>query len=130
LPTHVIYPTGGGTGLIGMWKVFREMCMLGWLPRDVALPRMIVAQAEGCAPIVRAVREGTDRAIAWENPRTHAAGLRVPGPLGDRFILRAVRESGGYAVAISEDDIRSATNWLARETGIDAAPEGGCAIAV
>lgn len=130
LPTHIIYPTGGGTGLIGMWKVFRELCSLGWLPRAEMLPRMIVAQANGCAPIVRAVQEGADRATPWENPRTHAAGLRVPSPLGDRLILRAVRESGGDAVAISEDDIRSATHEMARETGIDAAPEGGCALAV
>jgi threonine synthase len=130
LPTHIIYPTGGGTGLIGMWKVFRELCAMGWLPRGVNLPRMIVAQASGCAPIVRALQEGSDRATPWESPRTHAAGLRVPGPLGDRLILRAVRESEGDAVAVSEDDIRAATAELGRETGIDAAPEGGCALAV
>ena len=130
LPTHIIYPTGGGTGLIGMWKVFRELCEMGWLPRDVAMPKMIVAQAMGCAPIVRALREKADRATPWENPQTHAAGLRVPGPLGDRLILRAVRESGGDAVAISEDDIRAATSLIGRATGIDAAPEGGCALAV
>jgi threonine synthase len=130
LPTHIIYPTGGGTGLIGMWKVFRELCSVGWLPRAVTMPRMIVAQASGCAPIVRAHEAGADRATPWQNPRTHAAGLRVPGPLGDRLILRAVKESGGDAVAISEDDIRSATALIARETGIDAAPEGGCALAV
>ena len=129
LPSHIIYPTGGGTGLIGMWKAFRELCALGWLPRGITLPRMIVAQASGCAPIVRALQEGADRATPWHNPRTHAAGLRVPGPLGDRLILRAVKESGGDAVAISEDDIRAATHALARETGIDAAPEGGCALA-
>jgi threonine synthase len=130
LPTHIIYPTGGGTGLIGMWKVFRELCTLGWLPPGIQLPRMVVAQATGCAPIVRAFQEGADRAKAWENPQTHAAGLRVPGPLGDRLILRAVRESSGDAVAVSEDEIRSATEWLTRETGVDAAPEGGCALAV
>jgi threonine synthase len=78
---------------------------------------------------VRALQEGADRATPWHNPRTHAAGLRVPGPLGDRLILRAVKESGGDAVAISEDDIRAATHALTRETGIDAAPEGGCALA-
>lgn len=130
LPTHIIYPTGGGTGLIGMWKVFAELKQLGWLPSDVAMPRMIVAQATGCAPIVRAWQEKSDRAKPWENPQTHAAGLRVPGPLGDRLILRAVRESGGDAVAASEDQIRAATEWLGRETGVDAAPEGGCALAV
>ena len=130
LPTHIIYPTGGGTGLIGMWKVFRELCNIGWLPRGVRMPAMIVAQAEGCAPIVRALREGSDRATPWENPRTHAAGLRVPGPLGDRLILRAVRESGGDAVAVSEEHIRTATGELTRQSGVDAAPEGGCAFAV
>jgi threonine synthase len=113
-----------------MWKVFRELVELGWIPPDTALPRMIVAQAAGCAPIVRALKEGADRATPWENPRTHAAGLRVPGPLGDRLILRAVRESGGDAVAVSEEDIRTSTEWLATQTGIDAAPEGGCALAV
>ena len=130
LPTHIIYPTGGGTGLIGMWKAFREMIEWGWMPADVALPKMIVAQADGCAPIVRAHREGADRATPWENPVTHAAGLRVPGPLGDRLILRAVRESGGDAHAVSEAAIRADTEHLARATGIDAAPEGGCALAV
>jgi threonine synthase len=130
LPTHIIYPTGGGTGLIGMWKAFREMLDWGWMPRGTPLPRMIVAQADGCAPIVRAHREGKDRATPWENPQTHAAGLRVPGPLGDRLILRAVKESGGDAVAVSEDQIREGTRWLTRETGVDAAPEGGCALAV
>ena len=130
LPTHIIYPTGGGTGLIGMWKVFRELCELGWLPAGIAMPRMIVAQASGCAPMVRAFREGADRATPWVDPTTHAAGLRVPGPLGDRLILRAVRESKGDAVAVSEDEIRSATARLSRETGVDAAPEGGCALAV
>lgn len=130
LPTHIIYPTGGGTGLIGMWKVFKELQSLGWLPRDLPLPRMVVAQAANCAPIVRAHAAGADRATPWENPTTHAAGLRVPGPLGDRLILRAVRESRGDACAVDEDEIRTATAWLASETGIDAAPEGGCALAV
>jgi len=130
LPTHIIYPTGGGTGLIGMWKVFRELCELGWLASQTAMPRMIVAQASGCAPIVRAHGAGLDRATPWENPETHAAGLRVPGPLGDRLILRALRESKGDAVAIDEDQIRESTDCLTRGTGIDAAPEGGCALAV
>lgn len=130
LPTHIIYPTGGGTGLIGMWKVFRELIEWGWLPRDIALPKMIVAQSEGCAPIVRAWQAKADRAEPWQNPQTHAAGLRVPGPLGDRLILRAVRDSGGDAVAVSEEAIAAATNELTRSTGIDAAPEGGCALAV
>lgn len=130
LPTHIIYPTGGGTGLIGMWKVFREMIDGGWLPSDTRLPKMIVAQAEGCAPIVRAFQAGQDRAIPWENPVTHASGLRVPGPLGDRLILKALRESKGDAHAVSEQAIGDATRRISRGTGIDAAPEGGAALAV
>ncbi len=130
LPTHIIYPTGGGTGLIGMWKAFAEMRDGGWLPRDIAMPRMVVAQADGCAPIVRAFAAGADHATPWEHPTTHASGLRVPGPLGDRLILRAVRESQGDALAVSEEPIRAATLQLARATGVDAAPEGGCALAV
>lgn len=130
LPTHIIYPTGGGTGLIGMWKVFAELVKLGWISRHAVMPKMIVAQADGCAPIVRAWNAGADRATAWDNPTTHAAGLRVPGPLGDRLILKAVRESGGDAVAVSEDAIRAGTAQMGRETGVDAAPEGGAALAV
>jgi threonine synthase len=91
---------------------------------------MIVAQAEGCAPIVRAHAVGAERATPWEHPTTHASGLRVPGPLGDRLILRALRESEGDAGAVSEEDIRAATARLSRAAGIDAAPEGGCALAV
>jgi threonine synthase len=130
LPTHVVYPTGGGTGLIGMWKVFGEMRDGGWLPRDVAMPHMISAQADGCAPIVRAFKAGADRAVPWENPQTHASGLRVPGALGDRLFLRALYESKGDAHSVSEDAIRAGTLEVARSSGIDAAPEGGCALAV
>jgi threonine synthase len=130
LPTHIVYPTGGGTGLIGMWKVFRELAELGWIAANAAFPRMIVAQAEGCAPIVRAFDAGAARAEPWENPVTHAAGLRVPSPLGDRLILRAVKESSGWAVAASEEEIAADTSWLARQTGVDVAPEAGCAMAV
>jgi threonine synthase len=130
LPTHIVYPTGGGTGLIGMWKVFREMIEGGWIAKGTPLPKMIVAQADGCAPIVRAFLAGQDRAVAWENPQTHAAGLRVPGPLGDRLILKALVESGGDAHAVSEQAIRDATLKMSRLTGIDAAPEGGAALAV
>ena len=130
LPTHIVYPTGGGTGLIGMWKVFGEMRDGGWLDDDVAMPHMVVAQADGCAPIVRAFKAGETKAIPWENPTTHASGLRVPGPLGDRLILRALRESAGEAHAVSEDAIRAGTLRLSRASGVDAAPEGGCALAV
>ena len=130
LPTHIIYPTGGGTGLIGMWKVFAEMRDGGWLAKDVAFPKMVVAQADGCAPMVRAFQQRAEKAIPWENPTTHASGLRVPGPLGDRLILRALYESGGDAHAVSEDAIREGTLTLSRASGVDAAPEGGCALAV
>ena len=130
LPTHIIYPTGGGTGLIGMWKVFAEMRSAGWLPSDAPLPHMVVAQADGCAPIVRAFNAGETKATPWENPQTHASGLRVPGPLGDRLILRALRESGGQAQSVSEEVIRAETLRLSRMSGFDAAPEGGCALAV
>ena len=130
LPTHVVYPTGGGTGLIGMWKVFGEMRDAGWLDAGVTFPKMIVAQADGCAPMVRAFHEGADRATPWENPQTHASGLRVPGPLGDRLILRALRESGGDAASVSEDVIRRETLRLSHASGVDTAPEGGCALGV
>ena len=130
LPTHIIYPTGGGTGLIGMWKVFGEMRDGGWLSPDTPLPRMVVAQADGCAPMVRAFHAHADRAIPWENPSTHASGLRVPGPLGDRLILRALYESDGDAASASEETIRADTLRLSRASGVDAAPEGGCALAV
>ena len=130
LPTHIVYPTGGGTGLIGMWKVFAEMRAGGWIDAKTPLPRMIVAQAEGCAPMVRAFHAGADHGTPWENPTTHASGLRVPSPLGDRLILRALRESQGDAGTASEDEIRTATRRLSSASGIDVAPEGGCALAV
>jgi threonine synthase len=130
LPDVIIYPTGGGEGVVGMWKAFREMQAWGWVDARQSLPRLVVAQAAGCAPLVRALDAGADRATPWENPVTHAAGLRVPAPLGDRLVLRALRESGGTAEAASEDEIRADTRWLASRSGIDVAPEGGCALAV
>jgi threonine synthase len=130
LPTHVVYPTGGGTGLIGMWKVFLEMRDAGWLPADLRLPRMISAQATGCAPIVRAFEAGLDSAAPWQDPETHASGLRVPAPLGDRLILRAIADSGGSAAAVDEEAIRRDALRLSHASGVDAAPEGGCALAV
>lgn len=130
LPTHIVYPTGGGTGLIGMWKVFGEMRAAEWLAADVEMPRMIVAQADGCAPMVRAFHDGADHATPWENPTTHASGLRVPSALGDRLILRALRESGGDAASVSEEAIREATGRMSRMSGVDVGPEGGCALAV
>ena len=129
LPTAIVYPTGGGEGTVGIWKAIDEMRDWRWLPRDAALPRMVIAQAAGCAPIARAHAAGADRAEPWNNPVTYASGLRVPGPLGDRLLLRVLRESAGHAVAVEDAVTRAATATLARATGIDAAPEGGCALA-
>ncbi len=129
-PDAMIYPTGGGTGLIGMWKAFQELTAAGWIDEGARRPRMITAQATGCAPIVQAFHSGAERATPWSNPQTHASGLRVPGPLGDRLILLALRDSGGDAEAAEEDEIREATLEITRRTGIDASPEGGCALAV
>lgn len=130
LPDALVYPTGGGEGVIGIWKAFAEMSAWGWLEGGRADSRIIVAQASGCAPLVRAFEAGEDRATPWENPVTYAAGLRVPGPLGDRLVLRAMRDSGGFAAAATEDEIARFTALLAHSTGIDAAPEGGCALAI
>jgi threonine synthase len=112
-----------------MWKAFAEMRDAKWIA-GAKLPRLVVAQASGCAPLVRALASGAERATPWENPVTHAAGLRVPGPLGDRLVLRALRESKGAAESADEDVIRERTRRIAAETGIDIAPEGGCAFAV
>ncbi len=128
LPDAIVYPTGGGEGTIGIWKAMGEMVDWGWLPAETKKPRMIIAQADGCAPLVRAFKAGEEKATLWENPTTHASGLRVPGPLGDRLTLRTLRESGGDAEAVSEERIRSGTFLLASKSGIDAAPEGGAAL--
>jgi threonine synthase len=128
LPDAIVYPTGGGEGTIGIWKAIGEMLAWGWLPAETKTPRMIIAQADGCAPLVRAFKAGEEKATPWENPTTHASGLRVPGPLGDRLTLRTLRESGGDAEAVSEERIRSGTFLLASKSGIDAAPEGGAAL--
>jgi threonine synthase len=130
LPDVVVYPTGGGEGTVGIWKAFHEMRACGWLPADQPLPRMVIAQAAGCQPLVRAFHGGEARAEPWVNPETYASGLRVPGPLGDRLVLRTLRESGGAAAAVDDATMRDATATLAAATGIDAAPEGGCALAV
>ena len=130
LPDAIVYPTGGGEGTIGIWKAFKEMVEWEWLPKDIALPKMVVAQAAGCAPLVRAFNAGEEKATPWETPATHASGLRVPGPFGDRWTLRTLRESKGGAFAVDEDTIRASTFRLASASGIDAAPEGGCGLAV
>lgn len=130
LPDAIVYPTGGGEGTIGIWKAFKEMVEWGWLPKDIALPKMVVAQAAGCAPLVRAFAASEEKATPWENPVTHASGLRVPGPFGDRWTLRTLRESNGAAFSVDEDTMRASTFTLASSSGIDAAPEGGCGLAV
>ncbi len=127
LPDVVIYPTGGGTGLIGMWKAFAEMQELGWIDSD--LPRMVSVQAEGCAPIPRALAAGDEFAAPWEGAHTVAAGLRVPQAIGDFLILRAIRESNGTAIAVSDDALISSQHAMAREEGIFACPEGGATLA-
>lgn len=128
LPDAIVYPTGGGEGTIGIWKAINEMLDWGWLPANTARPRMIIAQAAGCAPLVKAFHAGEEKATPWPDPTTHASGLRVPGPLGDRLTLRTLRESNGEAEAVSEERIRSGTFLLASKSGIDAAPEGGAAL--
>jgi len=130
LPDVVVYPTGGGEGMVGIWKAFNEMRQWGWLEDSSPTTRLVVAQAAGCAPLVRAFESGADHAEPWVNPVTHASGLRVPGPLGDRILLRALGETNGIAAAADEDAIRAGTARLAHSSGIDAAPEGGCALAV
>ncbi len=127
LPDVIVYPTGGGTGLIGMWKAFGELRDGGWVRG--ALPRMYTVQATGCAPVVQAFESGAERATAWLDPRTVAAGLRVPAPIGDRLMLRALRESNGGAVAVSDDALQAAAADLQTTEGIDASPEGGAALA-
>lgn len=130
LPDVVVYPTGGGEGTVGIWKAIKELMESGWLPADARQPQYVVAQSSGCAPIARAFAAGADHADPWIDPETYASGLRVPTPLGDRVLLRILRETGGQAAAVSDDIMRVATRELAEHTGIDAAPEGGCATAV
>jgi threonine synthase len=128
LPDVILYPTGGGTGLIGMWKAFDELEAIGWI-RDTKRPRMVSVQTTGCAPIVKAFQEGKEESEFWENAYTIAAGLRVPKALGDFLILRAIRESGGTAVAVSDEEILSAIGELAESEGIFACPEGAATVA-
>jgi threonine synthase len=128
LPEAIVYPTGGGTGLVGMWKAFEELERLG-LVRGARRPRMIVVQASGCAPLVRAHEAGAPHARAWDDPRTCALGLRVPATLGDHLVLDAVRESGGTAVSVSDAEIVAGQLDFARSEGVFACPEGGAALA-
>lgn len=127
LPDAIFYPTGGGTGLIGMWKAFDELERLGWIGSK--RPRMYAVQASGCAPIVRAFDAGQEHAERWENAATVAAGIRVPKAVGDFLILRAVRESGGRALAVGDPEILAAVDACARQDGLLLCPEGGATLA-
>jgi threonine synthase len=127
LPDAIVYPTGGGTGLIGMWKAFDEMERLGWIGPE--RPKMFTVQATGCAPMVRAWEEGKESAGTWEGASTYAAGLRVPGAVGDFLILRALRASGGGAAAVPDHLMKEWVYKLGADTGVFAAPEGGATAA-
>ena len=127
VPGAIVYPTGGGTGLIGMWKAFDELQACGWVGSE--RPAMICVQTEGCAPMVRAFEEGAETARRWENAQTAAWGMRVPGALGDRLILRAIAASGGAAIAVTEDELLAGMRAIRQREGIDASEEGGATLA-
>ena len=126
LPKAIFYPTGGGTGLIGMWKAFAELEAIGFIGSE--RPKMFAVQAEGCAPIVKAFDDGVEHAERWEGAHTLAAGIRVPRAVGDFLILRAVRESGGRAMAVAEDAIFEARDRAARLDGLLLCPEGAATL--
>ncbi len=127
LPDVIIYPTGGGVGLIGMWKAFQELRAIGWI--DAKAPRFVSVQAAGCAPIVKAFEEGSDESEPWPDPRTIASGLRVPKALGDFLVLRALRESNGVAISVSDDEIRETMRLVSSDEGVLVCPEGAAAVA-
>jgi threonine synthase len=127
VPDVIFYPTGGGTGLIGMWKAFDELEKIGWIGSK--RPRMVAVQATGCAPIVKAWEAGDEHAPVWENAHTYAAGIRVPVAVGDFLIIRAVRQSGGFAIAVDDDAIEDARLKVAREEGLLLCPEGAATYA-
>ena len=127
MPDWIIYPTGGGTGMVGMWKAFDELERIGWMAGGKR-PRMVSVQAEHCAPIVKAFEQGAERSEPWVNARTIADGLRVPKAVGDFLVLRAVRESGGTALAVTDAEMVSAMRELGTREGISAAPEGGASL--
>jgi len=126
-PDWIVYPTGGGTGMVGMWKAFDEIERLGWV-KPGRRPKMVTVQAETCAPIVRAFDQGAERAQPWEEAATIADGLRVPRAIGDFLILRAIRESGGTAVAVSDRAMVDGMLAIGKQAGVSAAPEGGAAL--
>jgi threonine synthase len=127
LPDVIFYPTGGGTGLIGMWKAFHELKELGWI--DCKFPKMVAVQSTGCAPIVKAWEDGVEHAEFWKNADTEAAGIRVPSAIGDFLIIRAIKESNGFAIAIDDEDIIAARNKIGREDGLLMCPEGAATFA-
>ena len=127
VPDVIVYPTGGGTGIVGIWKALDEMEHLGWI--GSARPRMVCVQAEGCAPLVEAFNKGEEFATPFPDPHTMAAGLRVPAAIGDFLVIRAVRESGGTAVTVSDDEMIDGMVEMARTEGVFAAPEGGATLA-
>ena len=127
-PDWIVYPTGGGTGMVGMWKAFEELEQIGWMAKT-RRPRMVSVQADGCAPIVRAFEQGSEKATLWEHAATIADGLRVPKAIGDFLILRAIRDSGGTAVSVSDQSMVDGMLEIGRTEGISAAPEGGAALA-
>lgn len=129
LPDVILYPTGGGTGLIGMWKAFQELRAVGWIDKERSLPRMVAVQASGCAPIVKAWQNGDVHAEFWDNAHTVAAGIRVPTALGDFLILQAIRESNGFAMAVSDTDILVSRNEVAKTEGLLLCPEGAATYA-
>ena len=127
LPDVIIYPTGGGTGIIGMWKAFNEMESLGWINGN--RPKMISIQSEGCAPIIRAFEDGKETADFFKNPKTRALGLRVPIAVGDFLILESIRESSGFAISVSDEELMEGVKWIGKHEGIFSAPEGGATVA-
>ena len=127
LPDVILYPTGGGTGLIGMWKAFAELETIGWI--GAHRPRMVAVQAAGCAPIVKAYEDGAEHAELWPDAHTVAAGIRVPAAIGDFLILRAVRDSGGFAIAVPDDAILAARDEVAQREGLLLCPEGAATYA-
>ena len=127
LPDVVFYPTGGGTGLIGMWKGWQELAALGWI--EGPMPRLVAVQSTGCAPIVRAYDAGAASATPWENARTIASGIRVPAAIGDFIILRALRETEGFAIAVEDEDIERARREVAAKDGLLLSPEGAATYA-
>ena len=120
-PDVIFYPTGGGTGLIGMWKMFFELQAMGWINK---IPRLVAVQATGCAPIVHAFKNGLDHCETWDNPHTLAGGMRVPSAIGDFLMLRSIRETEGFAIAVDDDAILSAEDEMSRAEGLLMCPEG------